>query len=149
MAQGKSAGEAQAIVNGQEPKTLAGKTPEAKPTPTPQEPEAQRRCRASRANKRSYFQPSYVVPGVHDIMGINRNVWQNVMSEEGPGLVLITGILHFGLWQDASGLMEGRLLAVSSTAQSHLKLITDRYGRTKAILETIPTLKQPAQVYRN
>ena len=37
IAQGKSAGEAQAIAAGQQPKTLAGKTPAPKPSPTPVE----------------------------------------------------------------------------------------------------------------
>lgn len=35
IAQGKTPGEAQAIVAGQQPKTLAGKTPEPKPSPAP------------------------------------------------------------------------------------------------------------------
>jgi hypothetical protein len=39
-----------------------------------------------------------------DVLGINRNVWANVMSEEGPGFGVDPGTNHmsvFGLWADS------------------------------------------------
>ena len=40
--------------------------------------------------------------GASDVLGINRNVWANVMSEEGPDFGLDPGTRHmsvFGLWE--------------------------------------------------